>query len=239
LQAIYGWINVDINTIFNVRDRLKAKVLPLPISYRCPKKVIELAKEFAPDIQAAPNAKEGEIRYIKESDLPKYVKPGDFVLSRSNAPLIKLCMLFFKLNIRSNIKGKDVADTLSFLIKLSRKKTVPSFLKWLEEWKNSEVERLTNKKKNISPVLDKYECLVKLSEGAVNLSDIESNIKKLFKNNDDENIVLLSNIHQCKGLQAKRVFILRKTFKPYKGQEEANLMYIALTRSQEYLIFVE
>lgn len=239
LQAIYGWNNVDINTVFKVRDRLNAKTLSLPISYRCPNKVIELAKEFAKDIKAAPDAKDGRILNIKEDGLMEQVKVGDFVLSRSNAPLIKHCMLFLRNNIKSNIQGKDLGDMLRFMIKKSKKKTVKSFLDWLKDWRNSEVKRLQAKKRSPTVVYDKYDCLVSLCEDAKSLVDVEERIKELFNEGDDAERVIFSNIHQCKGLQRKNVFLLRNTFRPDKDQEEANLLYIGITRTMDTLYFVE
>src|SRR5258708_37234549 len=46
LQAIYKWAGVDLDNLIRLRDKLNAKTLTLPISYRCPKVVIELAKEY-------------------------------------------------------------------------------------------------------------------------------------------------------------------------------------------------
>jgi superfamily I DNA/RNA helicase len=57
---------------------------------------------------------------------------------------------------------------------------------------------------------------------------------------------LLSSVHRAKGLEAKRVFILRPDLMPHpkaksaweKGQE-ANLEYVAITRAIEELVYVD
>jgi superfamily I DNA/RNA helicase len=57
---------------------------------------------------------------------------------------------------------------------------------------------------------------------------------------------LLSSIHRAKGLEAKRVFILRSDLLPHpmaksewaKGQEK-NLSYVAKTRAIETLVYVD
>jgi superfamily I DNA/RNA helicase len=133
-QAIYSWAGADSESINNIQKRLNAKVLPLPISYRCAKNIVKLAQELVPDIQHAPLAKDGAVSYIKEKELLTSVAPGDFILSRINAPLIKYCLKLLKLGIPANIQGRDVGANLSFLIKKSKKKTVKSFLDWLSKW---------------------------------------------------------------------------------------------------------
>ena len=237
-QAIFGWAGVEVNGVFNVRDRLNAKVLPLPISYRCPKKVIELAKRYVPDIEASPTAKEGNIFYISEDQLINKVKTGDFVLSRTNAPLVKHCMNFLKHKIPSEIQGKDIDKGLLFLIKKSEKKDLKEFIEWLSNWKNLEINRLLEKKKNPEMIYDKYECMLNLCEDAKTVEDVKDNIKEMFREEDDNNKVVFGSIHSTKGLERNNVFILDYTFRSSEEQEEKNIRYVAFTRSKETLTFV-
>ena len=92
-QAIYLFRGADSESIPNFISKLKAKTLPLSTTYRCPKKVIKLAQEVVPDIQCLDTAEDGLVEHISTQDLLKIVKIGDFVLSRTNAPLIKHCMV--------------------------------------------------------------------------------------------------------------------------------------------------
>jgi DNA helicase II / ATP-dependent DNA helicase PcrA len=239
MQAIFGWAGVDMNGVFNVRDRLNAKVLPLPISYRCPKVVIELAKQYVPDIEAAPNAKEGNVFHIKEDRLMDYVKVGDFVLSRTNAPLVKHCMMFLRNKIPSEIQGKDIDKGLLFLIKKSKKTNLKEFIEWLDVWKNSEVNRLLEKKRSPAFVYDKYECLLNLCEDAKTVSDVEDNIKEMFRDDDDNSKVVFSTVHACKGLERSNVFVLEGSFRYSEEQEERNVRYVCLTRSKDTICFVD
>lgn len=237
-QCLYAWAGVDIDAVPKTIERLDAKVFSLPVSYRCPKKVIELAQEIVPEIKPAPNAKDGEIIHLEEVDLDKHVKPGDFVLSRANAPLIRLCLSFLRKGIKANIQGRDLGDTLLFMLKKSKKKTTEAFLKWLKDWRNSEVKRLQEKKRSVSLVYDKYECLTELCEGTKSLTDVEENIKTLFKDVSDDDKVVFSTCHRAKGLQRPNVFVLRYTFRPEEGGEAANLFYVAVTRAQDRLYLV-
>lgn len=239
-QVLYGFNGVDINSLDVIVKKLNAKVLPLPISYRCPQAVIKLAQEIVPDIEAAIYADEGEVKYIPEEDFLLQVKPGDFILSRINAPLIYNCLALLRMGVPANIQGRDVGANLAYMIKKSEKTTVPDFLKWLAAWKISETVRL--KLKNRDPILitDKAACLETLCDGARSLDQVRDNIKELFTDGDDKTErVMLSSIHRSKGMERDRIFILNKTLRRGMNKEEDNIYYVAVTRSKSKLFIVE
>lgn len=239
LQAIYSWRGADSRVLDNLIERLNPKRLTLPICYRCPKLVVERAKEFAPDILPFENAIEGEIANIQIDDLIKLAKPGSYVLSRLNAPLIKHCLRFLKNGIPANMLGRDIGSNLLFLIKKSKKKSVNDFLKWLNKWGIEEKERLLTKypKASTDNICDKIECLENLCEGASSLEEVKINIDNLFQDNDEKKIVLFSSIHRIKGKESNDVFILADTLRS-SSQEEMNLEYVALTRTKNKLFMV-
>lgn len=236
-QAIYLFRGADSESIPNFINKLKAKTLPLSITYRCPKKVIKLAQEVVPDIQCADTADDGKVEDISTEDLLKKIKPGDFVLSRTNAPLIKYCMAALKIGIPANIQGRDVGSNLHFFIKKSKAKNINSFIEYVNEWREQEVSRLLSEKKDTSMAIDKAECLLNLCEGTLTIKDLKETIDKLFNDVDDDKKVIFSTTHKAKGLERDRVFMLVNTYRygPGVEGEEANLWYVALTRSKKEL----
>ena len=239
-QTINHWNGVDLDAVNILVKRLNAKVLPLPISYRCPKTVIKLAQEIVPDIQHASNAKEGEVLSMAEDIFLSFVKPGDCIISRINAPLIYHCMELLRNKIPANIVGKDVAGGLIFMIKRSEAKTVPEFLEWLEKWKQSEIKRLTDKNRDPVLVIDKATCLEYLCRGTKSLDQVQLNIREMFSDDgeDKKNIVYLSSIHKFKGAEADTIYLLANTLKRGKDISEDNLVYVAWTRSKNTLVLV-
>jgi DNA helicase-2/ATP-dependent DNA helicase PcrA len=246
-QALYSWRLADTSIIEELRAMDKTKTLPLPISYRCPKLIIELARNWVPDITCPDSAIEGRISEISLNEIYDKAKPGCFILSRTNAPLIKICMNFIRNGIKANIRGRDVGKQLSYLMKKSKKKQIPAFLNWLEIWKDGEVAKL--KAKNINPenVLDRYECLVNLCEECASLEEAITKVNDLFNDTDEKNIVILSTVHRAKGLETDDVFVLRWTFRAWldsecsvieKPNEEMNIAYVAATRSKRNLFIV-
>ncbi|MCZ2224430.1 MAG: ATP-binding domain-containing protein [Chitinophagales bacterium] len=239
LQAIYNFMGSNIDTVNHVIKRLDCKELYLPISYRCPKSVVNLAKEFAQEIKASENAIDGNVYTIKKDQLLSHIKAGSFILSRFNAPLITYCMMLLKNNIPSIIKGKDIGSNLLSFIKKSKSRNIDSFRTYLKKWKLSEIEKLTKEKKSIDHILDKYECLDSLCHEVNGIAELRNMIQKLFIDVDDKDKVILSTIHKAKGLEANNVFIISSTLRKGVNQEENNLVYVAITRSKENLFFIE
>lgn len=237
-QAIYGFAGADSNSIQNIIDRMHSKTLALNVTYRCARNVVELAKTLVPELEAAPNAIDGKVERVAVNIMEQGAKPGDFIISRSNAPLIRQCLSLLKNHIPANIQGRDVGKNLISMIRKSKAETVPTLIGWLEEYKNSEVERLGALKRDPSLVQDKVDCLETLCEGTRDLSEVKDNINKLFNDGDDKSRVILGTTHKLKGLERDTVWMLTDTYKPGKNQEESNLAYVAYTRAKVNLNLV-
>ena len=246
-QALYSWRMADTSIIEDIKKQDKTKTLSLPISYRCPKNIINLAKFWIPDIKCPDSAIDGSIIDISINQIYDKAKPGCFILSRTNAPLIKICMGFIRQGIKANIKGRDVGRQLNSLIRKSKKKQIKSFLSWLEKWRDDELEKLKDKNLNPENIIDRYECLVNICDESKSIEEVESKISELFNDNDENNIVILSTTHRAKGLERDDVFILKWTFKYWldeslkvisKPNEECNIAYVAATRTKNRLFLV-
>lgn len=238
-QAIYSWMGADSKVLENLKNRFHPKELKLPICYRCPKKVVELAQTIVPDILPYDGSLDGEIIDIDIENLQKYAKPGSCVLSRTNAPLIKHCMRFLKNGIPANMLGRDIGSGLLYLIKKSKKKKVSELLKWVIQWEKQEKANLLIKypKANTDIIADKAECINMLCEGASSIEEVKANIANLFKDNDQKSIVLFSSIHKFKGKEADNVFVFADTLRA-SNEEELNIKYVAFTRSRKCLFLV-
>jgi DNA helicase-2/ATP-dependent DNA helicase PcrA len=238
-QSIYQFRGADSEAMPNFINKLKAKTLPLSVTYRCPKKVVALAQEIVPDIVAHKDSPDGEVIDLDVGLLLKTVKPGDFILSRTNAPLIKHCMALLKAGVPANIQGRDVGANLIYFIKKSKAKTINAFITYVNNWKDQEIKRLLSEKKNIEICEDKAECLLNLCEGTLTIKDLKETIEKLFNDVADNAKVILSTTHKAKGLERDRVFVLVGTYrKSGAGGEEDNLWYVAITRCKKELYLV-
>ncbi len=240
-QAIYTFRGADENAFQRVVDGLDAKVMPLSVTYRCGKLIVAEALALIPDLglQAADDAHDGVVtRSHTIETMMTEVGPGDFILSRTNAPLVSICLRMLKDGRRACIQGRDIAEGLLSFVKRSGAFSVEALRNFIDKWEAAEIDRLMAKGHDAQAVVDKAECLMVMSEGASSVDDVVTRIERLFSNVDDHEKVVLSTTHKAKGLERDRVFMLRDTYLNRPGVEEQNLYYVCITRARRELHFV-
>lgn len=246
-QAIYGFRGADRSAIPRMIDRLAAEVLPLSITYRCPKAVVREAQRYVPHFVAAESAPEGIVRHTDLDALRAGAAPGDFVISRLNAPLVSLAFHWLAAGRRCEIRGRDIGAGLAALVKKLAKGReelgIAGLRDALSAWEGNEIRRLAAKDLDTTNVSDKAACIRALAEGAAGIEDLQGRIARLFSDEADGSAgkrggIVLTSAHRSKGLEADRVWMLRDTFRPEKGTEERNLCYVAITRAKRELVFV-
>ena len=263
-QAIMGWAGAMSGGMTKFRKKMNARTLPLPICYRCPSKVLDLARILVPDIQNRPDCPEGIVEVIKAPDIILNSKPGDYILCRLTAPLVKLCIEFIKRNIRAKVKGRDLGKKLSDLYKEvvdeaktagSRCFTTDEFIGFLREYSESETIRATTKKDSTSKIEAMKDNFAALEAVAYYVSNshkgsshgmIDAQILYMFSEEVGEEFVTLCTIHRAKGLEADRVTIIEfdkcplKPRKPEKKEfyeQENSCVYVGITRAKKELYF--
>lgn len=255
-QTINTWCGSDaaaFDNFLNEKDTIK---LDLPICYRCPKKVIEKIQILVPDIQVAPNAIDGEVRY----DVSQYdAKDGDMVLCRMSAPLSTLYTQYINKNIKAYIKGSDVGEDLNKLIQATGAKDVsfdfrhdgimPRLYKRLLyslnkiiKANNITLETATQTEKFMR-LYDSIKTIETLGNGTSEREYLMSRIKHVFEDNGDG--ICLSTVHKAKGLERDNIFILCPSLMPsplarkdWELEAEHNIEYVAWSRAKKTLNFV-
>lgn len=235
-QAMYQFRGAK-NALDLLDERFQPAVLPLPISYRSARKIISRAQTIVPKIEPRPDAPEGLEKFITSEKMLELAKPGCFILSRTNAPLVPLVFHFLKNKIPCNVQGRKFGIGFLSLIYKSKAKTVKDFQKFLLSWATEEKEKLEGLKKSTVPLMDKVECLTILSSSSKSISELIGVIQKMFSDQDDENKIILSTVHRSKGLEREIVFVLMDTFLG-QSEEENNIRYVAYTRSKNELYLV-
>lgn len=240
-QAIYGFRGAASDGMGMMRRELNAAVLPLTTTYRCPKAVVALAAELVPDYHAAPSAPEGSVTFTDLGNLLSVVVPGDAILSRTNAPLMPICLQLLRAGTPARIEGRDVGQMLAALVKKLNARSVPDFLRRVSRWQDRQIKRLKAAEADenrLAAVEDQAAVLVAVAEGASSISEVLSRLNSLFVDSTDNQrpAVVLSSVHKAKGLEWEHVYLL-PTFKR-TGDEENNIKYVAITRSKSVLTFV-
>ncbi len=202
-----------------------------------------MAKRYVPEYEAASTAPEGNVQVATEDFMRKNWRKGDFVLSRTNAPLAKWCLAALSDGYRAFIQGKDVGKSLQAVVRKSQKETIKEFLEWLMVWEKEQVELLATVKKEdkIEEIRDKVEVLVTLCEGMKTMQELLNRIENLFSDSQPDERIMFSSIHKAKGLETTRVWMFRNTFFNPMGnpKEEENLYYVAITRAKQDLFLAD
>lgn len=239
-QAIYRFMGADEKSMQRIEERFGCKTLPLSITYRCPKNVVKLAQKIVPDLEAAPDAEDGVVDFAADERMYREALPGDFIISRVNAPLVSLCLRFLRDGRKANIQGRDIGDQLANFVKRSKSKTVEDLRVYVTVWAQNEITRLDKVHRSYQAVEDKRDCLLALTEAEPTVEGVVTKIQKLFENSDDKNRITLSSTHKAKGLERDRVWILKNTFRQHQGNvEEDNLWYVGVTRAKKELYLTD
>jgi ATP-dependent DNA helicase UvrD/PcrA len=241
-QAIFAFRGALSDSYAQLMARFSMSRMPLTVSFRCPKAVVQEAKKYVPEIESAPDAPEGKV--IHHDSLSIYAVPR-FVLCRNNAPLIQLALNLLVAGRTAEVAGKEIGQGLIALTKRITKRNLKrdDFIPRLTQWAFREKERRPRAAGSIN---DKVAALRALSEAHPDLEGIQKHLTKLYPNPKDKYYrpaeVKLSTIHKAKGLEFPEVLFLDPQLLPSKyaeqdweQQQERNLAYVGITRAQKVL----
>lgn len=265
-QSIYGFAGADIESFNQIGRKLpKVKTLSLSRCFRCPVPVIELAKEFRPDIDGI-NTNIGHVHSIEYLQVFEKVDVGDLIISRTKAPLMDVVFRLIEQERDIKIHADEVKEFVNELkymftrdeLKLYRPFDDPAFYdKVCDRQKyfiKKEAYRIEDEKMRKEVVdelvhlleikLDFLERQSDIQQNWDNLADLFKLIEKLFEGTEDS--IHLSTIHRAKGLENSNVFVINYNKMPLQRPEqldwelvqEENLQYVAITRAKDNLYLV-
>lgn len=255
-QAIYGFTGADCNSMENICQEFNATRLPLTVSYRCPKSVVERANEWVTHIQAADNAPDG---IVDSQELETLIKeqafsPKDAVICRKTKPLVELAFKLIQAGIPCKVEGRAIGRGLVSLARKWKVNTVGSLEAKLDKWATREMEKaiLKGDSSRCNFVEDQVETLRVMMQQCDDSDSIETLCEKILSffgdiDNATQQILTLSTIHRAKGKEWDRVFALdvdkhspsRWARKPWELAQESNLCYVQVTRAKKHLTFVQ
>jgi len=266
-QSIYAFRGADSNSMERLRAlRPKWIDLPLSVTFRCPKIVVDRQQKHAPGFTAFHTNAIGEVkkhqRYIPGATEDAGPKTWDWqwvetfnaarsiaVLSRNNAPLLKIAFKLLRSNVPVTMLGRDIGKTL---VALSKKvlpdddMKAPECVLAVNQWRDNQIAlaNANGQEEKVANIHDQTECLLAVIEGAKaeTASAIRWYLRELFERSSGH--VVISTIHRAKGLEWDTVLHLdpwRIPSKfaqqnPVQMQQEMNLLYVAETRCKRLLI---
>lgn len=244
-QAIFGFAGATCESIEEIVAATGADTLPLSVTYRCPSSHVNLAQRIVPGIEAAPGAKPGTVVEVEAQHVPDMVAMGDLMISRRTAPVVGMAFRLIARGIAAKVKGRDIGKGLIALArKVAGKEGMDRFISRLDAHMDRQRATLGSKPAKLQVEQDKADALevIVASQAPETVEALIAVIEGIF--DDKGGVVTLSTIHRAKGLEAERVFILDvdRVRLParveWQAKQEANLHYVALTRSKEALFLV-
>lgn len=244
-QTVYGFRGVDRKTVERVVGESSVQ-LPLPVSYRCPLAVIEKARLVVPDIQPRPDAPEGHVELVEYLEMLDNARAGDFILSRTNAPLMATCLRLLQQGMPAVVAGREIGETLRKMLKKSRAKTLADVFSYLQRWLTKEHARhMPEHPQRYEASRDRAACLDAIARFCQTPREVDERLQRMFSDAEPTDLIVCSTVHKAKGLERDRVWMLSKTFgypyvRPWQDAwSEENIWYVAVTRSRRDLFFVE
>jgi ATP-dependent DNA helicase UvrD/PcrA len=249
-QAIYGFRGADSDALATLGREFNCAELPLSITYRCPRLVVEYVQQWVSHIEARPGAPDGVVTDLGTDWNPLDFIAGDLVVCRKSAPLIQAAFRFIRAGVPVQVLGRDIGEGLKALIKKMNARSVDQLGEKLVIWQEREVAKAMKDEdeSKAESIRDRAGVLIflidELQEGKRTIADLEAGIDWLFK--DKSRAVIFCTGHKSKGLEAQRVFWLGRSEcpaqwarKPWQRQQEVNLCYVIGTRAMSELAFME
>jgi superfamily I DNA/RNA helicase len=251
-QAIYGFCGADADALDLIVRDTNAIRLPLTVTYRCPKKVVDVARRYVNHITAHESAPEGSVIELNFDKFAETVKPGDAVLCRLNAPNLRIAYSLISAGVPARIEGREIGTGLKTLVKRWKVTDFDTLRERLDVYREREIAKLRKKNQiaRIQAVEDRVECVNTIIDRVIDkggnpIISVCDEIERIFgAENSNVPIVTLSSIHKAKGREWKRVFWLqtgdaRWATKQWMKDQEKNLCYVAATRAMDELYTVD
>lgn len=257
-QSLYSFASSDPESFKRLKELPNTTSLPLSISYRCAKNIVDFAQKIVPTIEANNDGREGQIKY----DVPlDDIKDGDMVLCRNNAPLMQVYVDFIKKGKKCFIRGKDIGLNLKNMVKrtgievLNKSLQEDGVFARLYDTLFDMINEVVSKynvtyydaveSAAVANRLDMIKALEILSDDINTATELIEKINNIFSDRKSGGISL-STIHKAKGLEADNVYIACKHLMPssrakkdWEIRQEYNLMYVAYTRAKNILGFID
>lgn len=259
-QAIYGFRGALHDAMDGLKRDFGATSFPLSVSYRCPKAVVNevhkrltnrfpIIRDGIP-IQSHENAQSGLVQSLSSYDKDTFPH-GSIILCRNNAPLVAHCYALLKRGVRAQILGRDIGASLIALVHRMKTNDLQELQTRLAAQRSADLEVAEQRGKSLDVIVDTYDCLdmfLDMCEFDETVDDLVRKIKSIFTDSTDgpdTPSVLLSTIHKAKGGEWRDVFILDVDRIPseyateyWQLVQERNLLYVAITRSQQNLTYI-
>lgn len=262
-QAVYGWRGAIGKEVFAELGK-DAKTMPLTTTFRCSQAVVKEAQAIVPQLKPCATARPGLVQHVDletaiasmadasyatlgVSANGEHCPPKSFVLSRTNAELIRVALDLYDEDVDFDFLGaQEVLGPIKDLVQKFDKSSSSRFQANIDTWYQVELRRAEKQHASAwADRLEQYYTILNLMVQRAQPSQIVNMLFDICARSANANITL-SSVHKVKGLEADIVYLMRLTFHRHQQwrkepvtQEEKNLEYVAITRSRNALVWVD
>jgi DNA helicase-2/ATP-dependent DNA helicase PcrA len=227
-QNIYGFRGAKAGGMSTAVDQYSMTELPLSVSFRCPRALVEHAQWRVPHFRWSKEG--GHVRTCEVFD------PCDFsddvtIICRNNAPLLRLAFRLISSGRSVNVFGSELGPRLVGILKklgpegMSQTKLLGE----IEQWRQ---EKVLAQSKSANDLAD---CMRVFAEHGDSLGQAISYAEHIFK---QEGTIRLLTGHKSKGLEFNDVIFL-DPWLVSETEQDMNLRYVIQTRSQNSLMMLD
>lgn len=243
-QAIYGFRGADSSSLDRLKKALNAEELPLTTTFRCGQAIVRRAQRIVPDIEAAPSNGPGRVQLSDMSEMMSDVQPGDFILSRINAPLVSITLALLAQRKRAFMAGRDIGSGIEAVLrslKLPAGASTDQLMDAVDAWVAKKTTLFASRGliELADRARDQADMIAALAHSALDADDVVGQVRQLFQDTKASDAIMCSSVHKAKGLETGRVWLLTDTlYRRGVTPEERNIEYVATTRAKHTLMLV-
>lgn len=238
-QAIYAFRGAFMDSMDRMKDTTSAEELPLSVTYRSRKAIVDFVNENIPDSNIIAFKDGGEVRSILKQEFNDVVKETDarMIVGARNKCLIECWIHLAKAKIPSTLKGSNIVKEIRDMVKDINPQDLPDLLARLSICLEDAIEINddgTATCKRPMTEMDLMAAIPELTEcfELQTLGDLENILREMEKDAFRE----LHTVHSAKGLESEVVVVLCDWF---NSNQLVNMQYVAYTRAADTLILVE
>lgn len=266
-QTVHTWNGIPITRFTDIKKELNSREIRFPITYRLPQSNVKLLYDLnlTNDI-VTKKQNDGDVSNVDVNFVLDNAKPGDLILSRFHAGTRENDISLTALGLALLRRGKPIRyvrfnplqPVQQFVEFVERSKVNVSAKLAFPIWEENLKQKLSNtisRTATDEEINEKLERLnlkietVKLHLDIFNgssVNDFLSFVKELYNRNRSDNAIVLCSAHASKGLESDNVYIINPhQFMSFRRNptveeyvSEANVMFVAFSRSKENLLIV-
>lgn len=227
-QNIYGFRGAKAGGMRSAVEAYSMTELPLSVSFRCPRAIVEAARWRVPHFQWSKDGGQvNEIDRMSGSDLPVDAT----IICRNNAPLLRMAFRLLSSGRGVTLVGSELGPRIVAVMKkfgpdsMTKREVIDAIEFWREE-------KLVANSKSANDLAD---CMRVFADHGDTLSAMLSYAQMIFA---QAGPVRLLTGHKSKGLEFPNVYWLDPSLCDSREQDR-NLAYVITTRSENILNTVD